>query len=249
LPSCGSAPDFSIGGALQLQGLVPRSEFLETMVRSQHASLWFPFRVLTLIALAHGLIPGPSSFTLPASRSSGARRPGVLRNGESGPPFPESPTLVGFSTFRSREVSPTSKPDCQSGLDVSSSRWSPSEFSDEPAALDPDHGSRSRRRQPRLQRFWQEPSFSVSRNRPSVLPYSIILEGPDSPLNDPDHARPVASFLALSPSFELASPVSSRAAWPAMTLMRFLVSSACRASSIVTTPCGVDRSVFRVRPA
>jgi hypothetical protein len=61
----------------QLQGLVLGSEFLETVVRSQHASLWFPFRVLTFAALAHGLVPGhpPARF-----RPCDQAKPGALES-------------------------------------------------------------------------------------------------------------------------------------------------------------------------
>lgn len=73
-----------------LQGFVPRKEFLEVWEIPLVAFLGFPSRVFSFAALAHGCIPGPSSHALPAPppEDNDARRPGVLRHGEVGLPFP-----------------------------------------------------------------------------------------------------------------------------------------------------------------
>jgi hypothetical protein len=73
-----------------LQGFIPEPEFLERMESAPVAPLGFPSRVLHLLALAHGSLPGPSSYTLHAQKPEGlsAQRPRVLRNEKTSESFP-----------------------------------------------------------------------------------------------------------------------------------------------------------------
>jgi hypothetical protein len=106
-PSCGFASTFQTHDRAPLQGFVPRMESVTIVVRSIPAPSEFPSRVFSSAALAHGFFPGPSSRVLCTSRA--VRAP-------SGTPescvAAESachgwlPTLLGFSTFRSRGVDP-----------------------------------------------------------------------------------------------------------------------------------------------
>jgi hypothetical protein len=91
------------------RGLIPGAESDEVLEGPPVALLGFASRVFPSTALAHGFSPGPSSYALssPLPSEDGGRRPGVLRYGGVGWPFPAADPsgLHGLSAAR---VHPTS---------------------------------------------------------------------------------------------------------------------------------------------
>jgi hypothetical protein len=100
LPSGGSLVAFRTPAAGPLQGLLPRTKFLEVLDQPSGAPLGFPFQAFSFAALAHGLFPGPSSCALPVPPPCGLRIPGALEScatANAACRF-QLPACLGFST-------------------------------------------------------------------------------------------------------------------------------------------------------
>jgi len=126
LPSCRfPRSEFPLGPVAGFRAFIPRRS--RPRLGGPGVLPCFLFRVSTSAALAHGFVPGhpPSRFRRRALRHPA---PWSLAQQRRRHPVAGAPTLLSFSTLRSRGVSPTSITELSTGMDVSSSRFSPSEL-------------------------------------------------------------------------------------------------------------------------